>query len=304
MDLEFVNVKSILDNYGIEISTSGKNVTRGWIEINCPFCSDPSFHLGISSSNIFNCWRCGEKGNVVKLLKTLLEKPYNEVMPILEKYSFEEIPPFFLDKKTKKETDIELPRESKKQMPKEAERYLLKRNFNPRQLSAKYKLRFCENIGNYKFRIVVPIFKHGKLVSFIARDYSGRAKIPYLLDKDSMEDKRYLYNIDEVKNKAIVVEGVFDAWRFGSGAIATLGTRYTKSQVLEIARLGLEYVAIVFDPEPTAQKFAKQLAVDIKPYVEKVDVIEYEGNKDPADLFEGVEEAEEEKKKIFDQKFI
>jgi len=302
MDLELIDMKSLLEDHEVEISTSGKNVTRGWIEINCPFCSDPSFHLGISSKNIFSCWRCGEKGNAIKLLKALLDKSYEEVRDVLEKYTLEDDFEFKEEHRAKAEEKVVLPRSATKKMPKEAKQYLLNRNFDPQKMSSKYKLRFCGFSGEYKFRIIIPIFRNGKLVSFTSRDYTGRATIPYLTDSKSMERKLYLYNVDTVKDKAIIVEGVFDAWRFGDGAIATLGTRYSKYQVLEIARLGLKYVAVVFDDEDEAQNLAKNLALDISPYVEVVNVVRFKaGGEDPAKMCRTNEEGEEEKRALFEE---
>ena len=72
MDLSQVDTKALLDDLGIDYKLSGKNVTSGWIEVNCPFCGDPSYHLGISPTNLFHCWRCGEKGNLIKYFKANL----------------------------------------------------------------------------------------------------------------------------------------------------------------------------------------------------------------------------------------
>ena len=55
------DVISFLEEYNIDYTTSGKNVTSGWVEINCPFCGDdPSYHMGVNlSSGLYHCWICG-----------------------------------------------------------------------------------------------------------------------------------------------------------------------------------------------------------------------------------------------------
>jgi len=61
-----IDIISLFENNDIEFYSSGKNNSRGWVELNCPFCgNDPSFHLGVNlSSGIFHCWICGAKGGI------------------------------------------------------------------------------------------------------------------------------------------------------------------------------------------------------------------------------------------------
>lgn len=299
MDLELIDIRTLLEDAEIEIHISGKNVTSGWIEINCPFCSDPSFHLGISPTNIFHCWRCGEKGNIIKLLKALMEMNFYQTIKLLEKYSFEEN--FEEEYVPQEKKEIYLPREASKKMPKEAKQYLESRGFDAQFLSSKYKLKFCSFLGDYKFRIIIPVFKKKQMVTFTSRDYTNKAKIKVLNASNNIKD--FLYNIDSVKHKALIVEGIFDAWKFGNGAISIFGTEYTKRQVLEIANLGLEYAGIIFDDEEDAQEKAKKFALAISPYIEEVEVIHLESDKgkDPAEIFSDIKEGEKFKQEIFNK---
>lgn len=44
----------------LEYWTQGKNVTAGWVNIQCVFCDDLSNHLGIRLSDYrVSCWKCG-----------------------------------------------------------------------------------------------------------------------------------------------------------------------------------------------------------------------------------------------------
>ena len=64
------NIVEILKAYNIPYALTGKNVSKGYIGLNCPFCDDDdNFHLGINpEKNFFACWRNNEhRGNIVKL---------------------------------------------------------------------------------------------------------------------------------------------------------------------------------------------------------------------------------------------
>ena len=64
-----MRIENYLDDLGVDYISEGKNVSSGWIEINCPFCGqDPSKHLGINlETGLFHSWCCNETGNLVKL---------------------------------------------------------------------------------------------------------------------------------------------------------------------------------------------------------------------------------------------
>jgi hypothetical protein len=81
MNIENLNLIEYLDDKNISYSTSGKNVSSGWIGISCPFCGDSSNHLGINlESKVFSCWKCGEKGNFIKLAMELEGLSFKEIM--------------------------------------------------------------------------------------------------------------------------------------------------------------------------------------------------------------------------------
>jgi len=61
-----------------------------------------------------------------------------------------------------------------------------------------------------------------------------------------------------------VVEGVFDAWRIGSGAVATFGSGYSMEQVEKIVKYPTR--AICFDNEVEAQSRARKLVNDLSAF--------------------------------------
>ena len=67
------DVVSVLRDLNIFFMDHGKNVTKGWVNVNCPFCHDPSWHLGINlSNNKISCWKCGRVGTFAKFIFTKL----------------------------------------------------------------------------------------------------------------------------------------------------------------------------------------------------------------------------------------
>ena len=85
------NIVEILKAYNIPYALTGKNVSKGYIGLNCPFCGDDdNFHLGINpEKNFFACWRNNEhRGNIVKLFMEVLGFTEKEVKLLLSSYDF------------------------------------------------------------------------------------------------------------------------------------------------------------------------------------------------------------------------
>jgi DNA primase len=259
-----------LQEKNIEYQTEGKNVSEGWTEVNCPFCQDLSFHLGISPDLKLNCWICGTKGNITKYIQEIERCSYNFAQRITEKYQDRTLK--YLDKKERQSSSfVKLPT-SAKPLQKIHKDYLINRNFDPDFLEKKYDLLGCSEIGDYKFRIIVPIYLENKLVTFIGRDVTNKSKLRYKncpVEQSILPTKSVLYNLDSVNKKMVIVEGVTDVWRIGDGCVATLGTQYTKKQLSLL--LGIKQAFILFDQG--AEEQADRLAFDLSIIVPKVEVL-------------------------------
>ncbi len=259
-----------LQDYNIDYQTKGKNVSSGWVEINCPFCDDPSKHCGINlDSLLFHCWRCGAKGDLVKLARELLNLSYKEVVDVLKKYDY------YDDEKPKFELEIE--RERKLLLPKGlvsmkekdhklVRKYLESRNYDPDYLYETYNLMRIEpfHIGNWKFRVMIPVVMNGKTVTMVGMDvirkYEEVPKYRNLPNDFSLIPvKKCLYNIDTVKKGGccIIVEGVTDVWRLGEGSIAIFGKQMTMEQIRLLKQKVLSNIVIILDPD--AERQAREL---------------------------------------------
>jgi DNA primase len=263
-----------LQSRRVRYFTEGKNTQGGWVSLNCPFCSDHSNHLGINlESKGISCFKCGESGKIFKLIMKLERCDFARALTIVSEFSRHTyLPPIgqerdirALSREYGKTTKALRPESVRSELTKPVINYLRKRRYLPRKTFKKYKLGSFGPVGRYKYRLYIPIYLDGRLISFTTRDMTGKQKIPYLhlpRIRSAVFPKDTLYNIDNAReDTALVVEGPFDAWRFGDGAVATFGTIFTHSQVKLLSRFSRRF--IMFDAEPEAQKLAEELAYTV-----------------------------------------
>jgi DNA primase len=300
-NLDYFDVENYLRKKGITYSQRGKNVSEGWIGTRCLWCDDKTNHLGINLlSKTINCFRCPAKGTIIKYIMKMencnvqrafsivTENTHRNIAEIDRSLNVQALP--------RSNASLKLSQYAKKELPPMHRNWLIDRNFDPDFIFKKYDLWSCGHLGEYKFRLIVPVSLNRQIVTFVARDVSNKASPPYknYPEKDSiLTTKETLYNFDSVKGTAIVVEGVTDVWRIGDGAVATLGDKWTKQQAAMLR--DLSRVFILFDAEEDAQKNAEALAIDLAPFTE-VHTLELESG-DPAELSK--EDAKELRKQIF-----
>lgn len=283
-----MTIENLLKDYNIPTYNQGKNWQPGWINIQCcmPGCTDTSNHGGFNiAGNYYNCWKCGHH-SLNDVISTLLGIKWYEAKQLLESY------------KSASNSQIST---KKQALAKECKfpinthdctgqhgKYLCKRRFDLAKISREWHIQGTGPIGPYKFRIIIPIYFDGKLVSYQGRDITGRSKLRYKACETRNEvihHKHIVYGIDHVKNrKAVIVEGVFDVWRLGYGAVSTFGTEVTNEQVLLLAdRLDVAYIA--FDDKEAEDK-ADSLANRLIALGVEVYKLMIFGAEDPAELSE------------------
>jgi hypothetical protein len=264
------NLEQLFEDHEIQYWLKGKNCTPGWINIACPFCGDRSNHLGIEKkSGKARCWKCGSKGNINNVLQELMDVDFRTTKSILRKYESD-----FLPNIEKAEIQhpsvLTLPKEACGSFSKLHKRYLIDRGFDkPYKLIERYKLLACDIFGDYKFRIIIPIYFKHRLVNFAAMSIlDAHLKIKNCPnDKAVIQRDSLVYNYDGIKDrKAIIVEGFVDCWKMGESCIATLGTSFSSAQVKLIAE-ACDEVYIMYDSPAKdsqapiqAEKLAFQLA--------------------------------------------
>ena len=289
-----MELKEFLEDFDIEYWESGKNVTYGWINIQCPFCDDDSNHLGIRLSDLTcHCWKCGRK-RLISIIKEVTDLTYKEAKEIFKRIEASDAPRKIEPEENfaliDTETFVKMPDEASKVFPKLHRMYLKKRRFNYKQLIRKYKIKAVYNFGKYAFRIIIPIYKNGTLISFTSRDVTDYGEPKYLHASEAecaVRPKDLIYGLDEIPvgGDAILVEGVFDKWRLGKSAICSFGTQLSGKQYVELAQKEINNLFMFFDQDRGGQKAVKASSKHIAPLARNVEVIRIKGHDgDPDNL--------------------
>jgi hypothetical protein len=287
--LTIFDAVSYLDSRNIPYTTRGKNVTAGWVNIQCPKwdCDDASNHMGVSlSTGLHSCWKCGAKGGPEKLIMELEEVDW--VTAHTTAVAFGVAPTHSTP--TAQPAGVPpgrglLPKLSA-HLPKPHQRYLLNRGFNPKSIIQKYNIGGTYNTGDrrYRMRVIAPIYMYGELVSFTGRTIVG-ADPKYRMPNDedaAMPGHTVVYGLDNVKHGiCAIVEGVTDVWRVGDGAIAFLRTRFTEEQLNHLSRSGIHRAYIIYDAG--AEKLGKELASRVSKLVPETIYVPLD-RQDPATL--------------------
>lgn len=182
-----------------------------------------------------------------------------------------------------------MPRESSIHFPSLHIDYLRSRGFKPRQLIRKYKLRAVHTIGRYKFRVIIPIYMHNRLISFTSRDVTDQQEPKYknALPKECLITVgKVIYNYDTLLPgaDAFLVEGPTDVWKLGDGAVSLLGVKHTMEQIRLLMKKKIGTLFILFDNDSDGRKTSRYFARLMAPLVKKVEIIFLEEVNDPGEL--------------------
>ena len=279
------DIFAYLDSRNISYKESGVNISKKYIGINCPFCAnDNLYHLGIhKQSKAVTCWRCGTKGTILHLIQKVDNVPRSKAYSIFLQFQDQSLSYLDTQDRLPTENDVELPKGCNKNFAGIFANYLKQRNFDP-EIIKQYNLYCGLPMTNYQYRIIIPVFYKHELVAYTGRDATNLSPIPYLhssIEESRIPVKQSLYNLDTIKDKAIIVEGALDVWRIGRECVATFGIEYTKQQVALL--LGLKKAFILFDAEAKAQSQAEALANDLSCFIDYVEVVTLDKG-DPTDL--------------------
>ena len=292
-------IEDFCKDFGVPFSYKGKQISKGFIGISDVFNKgfhDTDYHLGwnIAGQYLYS-WIDGGHSLYEFVHLVCPDRPYSK---ILSEYS-DEFAYVERLKHTNAET-LEVPFKSILDYP-AAIKYIKGRKFDPEYLAEKYDLRYGGIVGNWSYRIITPIYHNGIIVSYqgrtIAKDTSIARYMTLDVEKSLVNPKDILYNADNATDTGVVLEGVYNVFRWGDGAVASLGTSFTESQIRALAQFNR--VIIAFDSEKKAQMKAKKLAKSVSAIgCKNVEVVDFEfaGKKDVAECSE--EEIQEFKKEL------
>lgn len=282
--LENVNIRELLDELSINYRESGKNVGTNWIGVCCPFCGDQGFHLGICLKvPVISCFKCGKTGNIL----TYVIEELGSLPKALEALS-DAIPREMLSYQggeKERSIKVELPKEANKDITPYHAGYLDSRGYDYKELTDKYNLHFCGPVGKWKNRIIVPIIKQYKLITFTSINISDDANIRYLhLDEEKsiIPIKEYLFGLEFTDgNSCCLVEGLFDMMCIGDGAVASFGTKVTAEQKRLLSKFS--NVVIAFDGDDAGRTASDKIANDLAPFCD-CKIVDLPDGQDPDSL--------------------
>lgn len=231
----------------------------GWVNFDCPFCgrNSNSFHMGYNLAGGYcNCWKCGGH-KTVNVLMELSGKSFRECQQILNNLDTES--PISAPK-IAHTGRLRIP-QCVGPMQKAHYEYLDSRRHNPHEIKRLWNVGGIGIApGLFSWRLFIPIRYQFETVSWTTRAIGKRAAPRYInasTAQESMSAKTLLYGEEYCQHTIIVCEGVFDAWRIGPGAVATLGMSFSQAQVLRISKYARR--VICFDNSFDAQARAKEL---------------------------------------------
>lgn len=265
--IETMRIEQLLADYGIPYVTEHKNVRDGWIGIHCPFCpGSQNYHLGYDLyEHYFSCWRCGGH-STEHTIATLLAVNWEKAKDIIEKYGGEVERPVEEVKEKQGTLEFKYPVGDLTIQPAH-KHYLEKRKYDPDKIITTWKLHGTGPVAkldgiDYARRILAPIYWGNKVVSFQARDITGKHPAKYMAcppEREIISHKHIIYKYPQNKRRrGICVEGITDVWRLGINAFCVFGVKFTLEQIKAIALL-YDEVIIVFDPDKAAQRQARKL---------------------------------------------
>ncbi|MBR4396787.1 MAG: toprim domain-containing protein [Methanobrevibacter sp.] len=272
-----IDFKRLFNDTGIPHRDDEK---RSWIHVNCPFCKNPAdthFNGGFYQLNPhFYCWRCGSHSHYDAVAK-VLNISISQVKELFDTYNYI----------SKEKAPVRIARGQNLELPgyhldDNEKEYLSGRGFDPDYLQSKFHIRGGGTIGEWSYRILIPIYYHDVLVSWtgrsiLSKDYQKEHKIPRYknlsIEQSVINPKEIFFNLDNCdKDSVILVEGPFDVLRMGDDTICSLGTSVTREQELFLKN-HFKKVFIAFDNEPAAQEKARHLGMNLNSAGMKVEVV-------------------------------
>lgn len=290
-----IKIRSLLGDLGVPFWTTGKNVSEGWTAITCPICGDRSNHGGFPPDDPkYSCFRCG-KHSTVKIINAFVGD-WNKSKALIAEYT--DILQFEGSSERERAGIVEWPPKiSTLELPSLHAQYLHDRGYNPQQIRDAYGVLAQYQSGDFKYRLLIPVYLNHRIMTYVGRDVTGRSPLRYknLAETRSvLPAKECVYNIDSTHETAIICEGIFDAWRFGTQGVALFGIQFTTNQTNLLARR-LKRAFICFDSEYVAQQKANELGETLSMQGVDVEILLLDRG-DPGDMTQ--EEADEVKREL------
>jgi hypothetical protein len=324
------DILAFLELHNVEYRTSGKNCAKGHVVMTCPMCDeegnpDPSMHMGIElRTGHWGCWRSSHHRG--KALTNLLVKlsgiSYKDAKELLgdaavslDKDEFDSMADWLKDLASDTDSTVVEP-PKKIDMPtyfrpitdgrfaQPYRRYLIKkrgfRSSDIDDLIKTYDLHYCQSGGNWSSRLVIPIYRNGKLGSYTGRSIDPKEELRYnSLSKDMspVNIKETIYDYDGLCNTKgrilFIVEGPLDmlkldfyARQHNCRATCLFSKTATPEQIADLYNVHRNFNRVILLLDAGESKSAGHLMDELSliPNIESME-LPFDGVEDPGDLY-------------------
>jgi len=292
--LKSLDVESLLRSLGIKFSRMGRELYCHCVHPDHKKDRTPSWHIhsgiGDPKNSVFFCWSCHWTGNAITFVQAHKGLSFNDSISLLQPFVREKAeiisstdPLTGLYPYEPGEIEYEWRGEGFEPKPivygSPAFAYLVNRGIGKKDIEF-FKIQDWTEAG----RIIVPIHRGGKLISWIGRTYRGET--PKVWAPVGAPKKWEIFGLDLVTNwkEANLSEGWADVIRlYQSGQINPLGlcgSRMSEQQAEIISRF--EKLRVWTDGDLAG----RGLALDIATWLpgKEIEVVQCPDNQDPGSL--------------------
>lgn len=270
-----LTIQELLEQNGISTAEPGnKHFREGWLNIECPFCEKGSgnSHLGINTTfNYSNCYRCGPKSLWKVFSEILPERIKRDLRGLIGELRNEA----YFERSGQERGILRLP-DGLEKLSGPHKRYLKRRGLNYREVEKLWHIQgIAENGLHLSWRIFIPVESNGKVISWTTRALGKDVEPRYRacpVAHEAQPVKSVLFGEDYAGSSIIIHEGAFDVFTVGPGAVATMGTGYSRMQLLRMSAYPRRFVC--FDNEPQAQLRARKLCRELESFPGQTENIE------------------------------
>lgn len=274
-------MKLISDDDLKDILINPKQTRSGQYVSDCPICGK-EHHFYISrKTQMWDCKKCHECGNVYKLLKILDKRYLLAGSTIVDKDKIDSI----RNINQKIINNVEVSELPVRHMPAgwkvsiESTDYLISRGITAEDCK-RYNIGSTDLLRRYKDYVLIPIYDNGKIRGFIGRYGSKIVPENKLRYNNSIgtEFSELLFGYDEILNgftsTVILVEGIFDKisvdkaldlWRDNEiKCVCTFGKKISEKQINKLLLKGVTNVILLYDFD--AIKEIKRYGLELEKY--------------------------------------
>lgn len=286
------NPVEFLDSAGIPYKSKGANVPRNAVNINCIYCNESKQHLVVNTDRPFvKCWVCKAYATYVQFVMDISKCSTTDAQQIVygNRSSLIELA-FEIEEEVEQRARVcNLPEgtfpiiteNDPLALQSSAIKYLVNRSISADNNNLHYG-----EYGEQAYRVVIPMYFGGQLVTYTGRDFSGRSSLRYKTCKTEncvLKPTEILYGFDEFEgDTGMLVEGPIDRLAMRSNAFLGVSTSdLSPKQKKLILELDLKVLCVILDPG--METVAEELGSYFVPIIDIVKVVVLEGG-DPAKL--------------------